>query len=104
MPFTVTCPACASPFTLGDDLSYGKVVGNLMKLKCQHCAAEIAVDVTQLTPPPTHTAPRRGPAPPRRKVTQLGLGPAPAAARLVPKSATATPTLCNCLHLPRGCW
>ncbi|MES1177799.1 MAG: hypothetical protein ABUL62_25970 [Myxococcales bacterium] len=94
MPFTVTCPACSSRFTLGDDLYKRKVVGNLVTVKCRHCSAEIAVDATVPPTLPSQDAPRRAPSPPRPKlasVTRMGLGPAPASAALVGQSATATP-------------
>jgi hypothetical protein len=91
MPLTVTCPACASPFTLSEDLLQRKVAGNLVTVKCRHCSAEIALDVNETSALlPSHEAPRRAPSPPRRK-TQLGLGPAPAAARLIGQSAADTP-------------
>jgi len=88
MPITVSCPACSSRFSLGDDLYRRRVAGSLVKVKCRYCKAEIAVDATAPVTMPSHEAPRKHPIPPRPKgVTQLGLGTPPAPAEL----ATTTP-------------
>jgi hypothetical protein len=113
MPFTLTCPACTSRFTLSDELYRRKVVGNLVTVTCRHCSAEIAVDATEPATLPSHDVPRRAPSPPRPKlasVTTMGLGPAPAPAGLVNEgshaappapSATATPHWPRAPHPPR---
>jgi len=108
MPFTVTCPACDSRFSLGDDLFRRKVAGNVVTVRCRHCSAEIAVDATSPVTLPSNEAPRRAPSPPRPKgasVTQMGLGLPPPVAGLgattsplpLPRSAISSP-----LPLPRN--
>src|SRR6478735_1418007 len=88
MPIKVSCPACGSRFSLGDDLYRRRVVGSLVKVKCRHCSAEIAVDATEPATMPSHEAPRKHPIPPRPKaITQIGLGTPPPQAAL----ATASP-------------
>src|SRR6478609_1616065 len=85
MPIKVSCPACGSRFSLSDDLYRRRVVGSLVKVKCRHCSAEIAVDATEPSTMPSNEAPRKHPIPPRPKaVTQIGLGTPP------PPTALAT--------------
>ncbi|HKO46894.1 MAG TPA: hypothetical protein VJV79_04185 [Polyangiaceae bacterium] len=87
MPITVSCPACSSRFSLSDDLYRRRVAGSLVKVKCRHCQAEIAVDATESEALPSHESAPEHPLPPRRKaVTQMGLGTPAAPAELVTSS------------------
>src|SRR6188768_345210 len=87
MPIKVSCPACGSRFSLSDDLYRRRVAGSLVKVKCRHCSAEIAVDATESVTMPSPETPRTHPHPPRRHTgTQLGLGTPPPAAELATSS------------------
>src|SRR6478609_7573667 len=88
MPITVSCPACSSRFSLSDDLYRRRVAGSLVKVKCRHCSAEIAVDATEPATAHSHEATRK--QPPRRKsVTQRGLGIPPSPSTLATSSPVA---------------
>jgi hypothetical protein len=59
----------------------------LVKVKCRHCSAEIAVDATEPAAMQSLEATRKQPIVPRRKsVTQRGLGTPPAASTLATSS------------------
>src|SRR6478752_3162853 len=87
MPITVSCPACSSRFSLSDDLYRRRVAGSLVKVKCRHCSAEIAVDATESVTMPSQETQRKHPHPPRRNTgTQLGLGTPPPPTELATSS------------------
>ncbi|HET7543881.1 MAG TPA: hypothetical protein VFK05_28615 [Polyangiaceae bacterium] len=86
MPITVSCPACGSRFSLSDDLYRRRVAGSLVKVKCRHCSAEIAVDATEHATMQSQGATHKDPPPRRKSVTQRGLGTAPSASTLATSS------------------
>lgn len=103
MAHTVSCPACGSRFALGDDLFRRRVAGNLVKVRCRNCSAEIAVDATEASKDqptlPSHEAPRRHPVPPRPKGSDATLSPLPTAAT-APTIPALTPATRSPLPVP----